>query len=127
VIVADTSVWVAATRAPASEDANILGQLIQSDDLLLPLPVRLELIAGLTRKDRKTFTKALTALPVLHPTDETWTRLEGWVAPTADAGHRFAVTDLLIASLAEDVGALVWSLDTDFRRLARLGFVRLYR
>jgi len=127
VIVADTSVWVAATRAPASEDANILGQLIQSDDLLLPLPVRLELIAGLTRKDRKTFTKALTALPVLHPTDETWTRLEGWVAPAADAGHRFAVTDLLIASLAEDVGALVWSLDADFRRLARLGFVRLYR
>jgi len=127
VIVADTSVWVAATRAPASEDANILGQLIQSDDLLLPLPVRLELVAGLARKDRKTFTKALTALPVLHPTDETWTRLEGWVAPAADAGHRFAVTDLLIASLAEDVGALVWSLDTDFRRLARLGFVHLYR
>jgi predicted nucleic acid-binding protein len=55
--------------------------------------------------------RALTACRVIHPTEETWTRLESWIAPAADAGHRFGVTDLLIASLAADVDALVWSLD----------------
>jgi predicted nucleic acid-binding protein len=127
VIVADTSVWVAAARAPESDDARVLGKLIDADELALPLPVRLELAAGISPPDRKRFTRALTALPVIHPTEETWTRLEGWIAPAADAGHRFGVTDLLIASLAADVDALVWSLDADFQRLADLRFVRLYR
>jgi predicted nucleic acid-binding protein len=127
VIVADTSVWVAATRAPESDDARALRQLIDADELVLPLPVRLELTAGVSARDRKRLTKALTALPVIQPTDDTWRRLESWIAPAADAGHRFRVADLLIAALAEDVGALVWSLNKDFQRLAGLGFVRLYR
>ena len=52
--------------------------------------------------------------------------IEGWIAPAADAGHRFAVTDLLVAGLAHDIGALVWSLDSDFDRMETLGLVRLY-
>jgi predicted nucleic acid-binding protein len=52
--------------------------------------------------------------------------MEGWIEPAADAGHRFAVTDILIAALAHDIDALVWSLDADFERMASLGLVRLY-
>jgi predicted nucleic acid-binding protein len=52
--------------------------------------------------------------------------MEGWIEPAADAGHRSAVTDLLIAALAHDIDAPVWSLDADFERLASLGLVRLY-
>jgi predicted nucleic acid-binding protein len=48
------------------------------------------------------------------------------VEPAADAGLRFAVSDLLIAALAHDLGGLVWSLDADFANMASLGFVRLY-
>lgn len=44
----------------------------------------------------------------------------------ASAGQRFAITDLLIARLADEIGALVWSLDSDFERLARLKFVNIY-
>jgi hypothetical protein len=35
-------------------------------------------------------------------------------------------TTLLIARLAHDIGGLVWSLDSDFERMARLKLVRLY-
>jgi predicted nucleic acid-binding protein len=49
-----------------------------------------------------------------------------WIARAADAGERFSFTDLLIARLADDIGALVWSLDSDFTRMARLSFARLY-
>ncbi|MCL4849717.1 MAG: PIN domain-containing protein [Acidobacteria bacterium] len=125
-IVVDTSVWTAATRQPAGAVAATLGQLLDADEVALALPVRLELLAGVARKQRAAFRRALSGLPVVVPSDDTWRLVEGWIQPAADAGHRFAVTDLLIAGLASEVGALVWSLDDDFRRMEQCGLVALY-
>ena len=61
------------------------------------------------------------------PAEETWPPLDDWISRAADAGQRFAVTDLLIARLADEVGALVWSLDSDFENLARLELVQSCR
>lgn len=61
------------------------------------------------------------------PTEETWKPLDEWIARAADSGLRFGLTDLLIARLADEAGALVWSLDTHFHQLAALELVRLYR
>jgi len=126
VIVVDTSVWVEATRQPLGDIPNTLRSLIDADEVALALPVRLELMAGVARKDRRTFARALSGLPVVVPTEDTWRAVERWIAPAADKGHRFAVADLLIAGLAEEIGALVWSLDDDFERMERLGMARLY-
>ena len=117
-IVVDTSVWVAAERRPSSETATTLVALLDADEVALALPVRLELLAGVARADRRAFLRAFSALPVLIPTEETWQPLDDWIARAADAGQRFAITDLLIARLADEIGGLVWSLDSDFDRLA---------
>jgi predicted nucleic acid-binding protein len=93
---------------------------------VLALPVRLELLAGVARRDRPALKRGLSALPVIVPSEETWRTIESWIEPAADKGDRFAMTDLLIAGLANDIGALVWSLDADFRRLESLGLARLY-
>ena len=125
-IVVDTSVWVAAQRRPAAETAQTLLKLLDADEVALALPVRLELWAGIAKSDRRRFERAFSALPVLVPTEDTWQPLGDWIARAADTGKRFAITDLLIARLAEEIGGLVWSLDNDFERLARLKLVRLY-
>ena len=125
-IVVDTSVWVAAQRHPAGDAAHTLLSLLDADEVALALPVRLELWAGIAKADRRRFARAFSALPVLIPTKETWQPLDDWIARAADAGQRFAITDLLIARLADEIGALVWSFDSDFERLARLKFVRMY-
>lgn len=125
-IVVDSSVWVAALRDRASDAGRILSALIDADEVALPVPVRIELLAGVARKDRRALRRALTALPVVAATDETWAAIEGWIEPAAEAGHRFATSDLLIAALAHDIDARVWSFDADFARMASLGLVRLY-
>lgn len=125
-IVVDTSVWVAARRKSGGELASTLQQLLDADEVALALPVLLELSARIARQDRKAFMRAMGALPVIVPSEDTWQIVRRWVAPAADAGHRFGVTDLLIAALAHEIGGLVWSLDSDFERMAGLKLVGLY-
>ena len=123
-IVVDTSVWIAAPRQKVVADA--LGQLIEADEVTLALPVRLELWTGVARQDRRAFLRTYGALPQLHPTEDTWRVLPEWIEKAKDAGETFTICDLLIASLAEEIGGLVWSLDKDFERMERLKLVSLY-
>ena len=123
-IVVDTSVWVAAPRQPMV--ARVLGELLEADEVSLALPVRLELFAGTPRYQRKAFIRMITAVPQLYPNDDTWQRLQDWIERATDAGERFGLSDLLIASLAHEIRGLVWSLDKDFERMERLELVSLY-
>ena len=125
-IVVDTSVWITALRTATSREAQVLQQLLDADEVALPLPVRLEILGGASAPDRKRLRRALSALPVLYPTDETWRLLDGWVERTAAAGQRFGFGDLLIAALAAETGSLVWSLDSDFTRMEALDLVGRY-
>ena len=125
-IAVDTSVWVSALRGRSDAIAATLKSLLDADEVVLPLPVRLELMSGFARSQRAALRRALTGLPVVFPTEETWAIVEGWIEPAASAGFRFGQTDLLIAALASEVDALVWSLDTDFQQLESLEFVRRY-
>jgi predicted nucleic acid-binding protein len=122
----DTSVWVHAFRNPHAPVATTLKKLIDLDEVCLPLPVRLELAAGFGTSDRVAFRRNVAALPIAVPSDMTWDLMERWVDRAADAGHRFTLTDLMIAALAHELTALVWSLDRDFERMSSLGFVENY-
>jgi predicted nucleic acid-binding protein len=126
VIVVDTSVWVTAMRQPLGPPASTLRELLDADLVALALPVRLELMCGVAKKDRARVRRALSSLPVVVPTEETWQLVERWVSPAADQGHRFAVSDLLIAGMAAELGGLVWSFDADFERMQAIGLVQRY-
>lgn len=125
-VVVDTSVWVAVLRSRAAPEAFALAALLDADAVILPVPVRVELLLGAPARERSRLRRALSALPIAYPVEETWTLVEGWAERAAGAGHRFGVGDLLIAAVASERNALVWSLDRDFERLARLNFVSLY-
>jgi predicted nucleic acid-binding protein len=127
VICVDTSVWVAALRSAASAEARHLTALLDADDVALPAPVRAEILSGASRRDRPRLRSALSALPVLYPEAATWHRIDGWIDQAGDVGDRFGVMDLLIAGIAMEQRAPVWSLDEDFARMERLRFVELHR
>ncbi len=126
-IVVDTSVWIAALRERTSREATALASLMDADEVALPIVVRIELLSGAPRADRPRLRRALSALPVIYPADAAWSCIDRWLEVAANANERFGFGDLLIAALTRDLGALVWSLDADFARMARLGFVALYQ
>jgi predicted nucleic acid-binding protein len=122
----DTSVWVVAYRHARSPEALHLRQLMHRDQALMPAAVRIELLAGAPRKDHERLREDFHALPQSVPDAATWSRLEDWTASAAEAGERFGVADLLIAAAAAEAKASIWSLDADFERMQKLGFVELY-
>ena len=125
-ILIDTSVWVAVLRSSTCPEVPQFSSLIEADEVLLAAPVRTELIGGAPGDQRPTLQRLLTALPVVYPTDQTWRLMDQWTGLARDRGEHFGVGDLLVGALAREAGALVWSLDDDFRRMAKLGFVSRY-
>ncbi len=125
-IVVDSSIWIDAQRRPGAKASATLKRLLDDDIVALALPVRLELLAGVARRDRPALARGLSSLPLLRPSNGTWARVEHWVPAAADKGFRFGVADWLIAALASEIDALIWSLDEDFTQLERLKIARLY-
>lgn len=126
-IVVDTSVLVPILRSAPTPEWGVFWQLVDADLIALPTIARQEVRAGLSKHNRRKVLDLLSALPVAPLSDASWERVEHWTDQAADAGERFSLPDLLIAAIADELGALVWTLDRDFERMAKLKFVRLYR
>ena len=110
----------------SSPEAAILTELLDADEVLLPVPVKIELLSGTSKRDRAALANGLEALPVAYPDDDTWRTLVKWTGRTSDAGFAVGVGDLLIAAIAAESGASLWSLDSAFDRLAQLHLIAQY-
>lgn len=126
-IVVDTSVWVASLRRAAASETDALRAMLDADEVALAAPVRVELLSGASNADRPVLRRALSALPVIYPSDDTWALIDGWIDRAGRRGERFGLGDLLIGALAKEIGALVWSLDSDFERMESLGLIDRYQ
>jgi predicted nucleic acid-binding protein len=127
VVVVDTSVWIEFFRGRNEEIVDELRQLLDQDKVLLAAPVRLEILVGASGAEFTRLRRLLSALPLLVPADAVWPKLERWVERARRAGERFGALDLLIAGIADEHDAWLWSEDADFVRMARLGLVKLHR
>ncbi len=125
-IFVDTSVWISFFQGPPERHGAHLVELLDQDCVALAAPVRIEILSGASRRDLPRLRRLLSALPIFYPAQTTWSRIEDWVERASAQGVRFGVGDLLIGAIAADQEGEIWSLDADFARLARFGFLRLH-
>lgn len=92
----------------------------------LPVPVRLEILAGSSPNERRQLRELLLALPAYYPEVPTWVRMEMWTEQAVGSGRRFGLGDLLIAAITAEHQGELWSLDADFAAMAKLSFVSLH-
>ncbi|HEX9895116.1 MAG TPA: PIN domain-containing protein [Gemmatimonadales bacterium] len=125
-ICVDSSVWIAALRDETGSTAVHLAELVDADVVIVPAPVRIEVLAGSPRQQLAALADGFSGVAGAIPGSSTWEKVEGWVGEAVAAGQRFAVVDLLIAATAREHDASLWSLEVDFKRMQELGFVALY-
>lgn len=124
-ILLDTSVWVEFFRGKNEKVGARVQELLDADSVGLAAPVLIEILSGCSRATYPTLRRVLSALPLYYPQPLTWHRMENWVVQAIRKGERFGVGDLLIASIAADQQAPLWSLDSDFDRMEKLGWLKL--
>jgi predicted nucleic acid-binding protein len=118
----DTSVWVNFFRGREPE-VRRLSDFLDEGRVALAAPVRVELLSGASKNDFRRLQRTLSALPVFFPSEATFRLIETWLERAVAGGERFGAVDLLIAAIAQEREGRLWSLDADFKRMARLGFV----
>jgi tRNA(fMet)-specific endonuclease VapC len=125
-IVVDTSVWIEFFRGRDQELCDHFESLLDSDQVALAAPVRLEILDGARQSELPKLRRVIDALPQLVPTPSVWDTIESWLQKAIVAGQHFGVGDLLVAGIAAENRAAVWSRDSDFRRMAKLGWIRIH-
>ena len=126
-IAVDTSVWIDFFRGRDDVLGVHLENLLDADQVAMPAPVRIEILGGARKSELSRLRRVMDALPLLLPSPSAWSLIEGWIERAAGAGQCFGVGDLLVAAIAAENRASVWSLDGDFKRMAELGWITVHR
>ena len=120
----DTSVWIYFFRGSDPNIVEKVRHFLDQDLVALASIVHLELISGAKLNEIQQLKRVLSALPTFYPQKGTWKRIEDWIEPGIKSGQRFGIADLLIASTTAEHQGELWSLDSDFKRMEKLGFVK---
>ena len=102
-------------------------ELLDADVVMLAAPVQIEILVGSSRSNFPKLRRVLSALPNYYPEQGAWETIDRWVQEAIDAGERFGFGDLLIGAIAVQQKATLWSLDSDFKRMHKLGWIDLHQ
>jgi len=121
VVVADTTVWIEFFNDPESEEKQVIDLLIDEDDLALVGPVLAELLQGCrTAGEANAILDHVSALPFLEMNVSAWRRAGELSSSLRRKGTTLPLMDVIIAALALEHDAEVFTIDPHFRSITGL-------
>ena len=117
-VIADTTIWVDYLRRGRSGRAAGLDDLLARGEAVVCGPIVAEILAGASDRHRLELWSLFAGLPWVDLGRAQWRRVGEVAAALRDRGAAVPLTDIEIAVAAVDGGAEVWTLDSDFDRIA---------
>jgi len=128
VVLPDTSVWIPYFRSTSGAEGDRLEALIGEGEVAICGPVFAELLGGADEEQRASILDTVGDLPWADLDHGSWQDVGAVAQRLRQAGQTLPLTDLTIAVAAARAGCLLWSLDSDFARIAPvLDGLELYR
>jgi len=128
VVLPDTSVWIPYFRSVSGDEGDRLEALIAEGEVAICGPVLAELLGGADDTQRRSIIDTAGKLPWADLGPACWQDVGAVARRLRQAGQTLPLTDLVIAVAAAHAGHTLWSLDSDFDRIAPvLDGLELYR
>ncbi len=115
----DTSVWIRSDRKGHEVLRDRLKESLVASFVSICWPIRAELLIGVKTPERWTsLDEQLAALEQVSITEITWSRAARLGNELARKGQSVPLPDLLIATTALQHSLPLWTVDSDFKRIA---------
>lgn len=125
-VVADTTVWIEFFNDPESEEKQVVDLLIDEDKLALVGPALAELLQGCrTPGEANTILDHVSALPFLEMNFSAWRRAGEVSSNLRRKGTSLPLMDVIIAALALEHDAEIFTTDPHFQKIPGLRLHRL--
>ena len=117
----DTCIWASFFSKPNSLEQRAVSGLLRLDRVALIGPLVAEVLMGIRNRDRADWVGS--RLKLTHYVEADWNNWRSAAAlgrNLAALGHRLPLSDLLVAAVALDLGASVYSTDPHFDLIPHL-------
>lgn len=116
-VLADTSIWIDYLRADADVRPR-MKSMLEARQLMTCGPVVAELLAGVRDRQAEALWESLIALRWAPLPADLWLAVGEAAGELRRRGRRLPLTDVAIGVAAARAGARLWTLDSDFERVA---------
>jgi predicted nucleic acid-binding protein len=117
-VLPDTSVWVDYSRRGLEGESVGMRDLLDRGEIVTCGPVAAELLVGADGDVAEQMWGMLSSIPWVQLPTMSWREVGRLGHRLRQAGQTLPLTDLAIAVAAARGGHVLWSLDSDFERIA---------
>jgi predicted nucleic acid-binding protein len=126
-VLVDSSVWIEAARRQGDLACKVgLESLLEEYEAVLCAPVRLEVLGGARKEERRALAAGFAVVPNVPVAEPTWDLALANAWRLRDAGLQAPWNDVLIASVSMEQGCRVYARDRHFELMAEALGIRLY-
>jgi predicted nucleic acid-binding protein len=126
-VLVDSSVWIEAARRQGDLACKVaLESLLEEYEAVWCSPVRLEVMGGARKEERRRLEAGFAVIPYVQVTEATWDLALENAWRLRDAGVQAPWNDILIASVSMQQGCRVYARDKYFELMTQAIGLRLY-